>query len=116
MTIKKAERTGYKFANTTPEDRYLIEGKSFDNPFSNGIAEDSADIQYEVVEATAKNAAVDENGRLTYDSVGSITVKATKPEDDCYKEVFGIYTVTILKKSKSFKFKAKSADVLCTVP
>lgn len=107
LRIKRAQRTGYVFANATPEDQYLADGKSFDNPYSNGIAGDSEDIQYVVVEATAKNASVDKKGCLTYDSVGTVTVKATKPADECYEAVSGIYTVTILKKEQQgFHFKS----------
>lgn len=107
LTINKAERTGYAFSNAVPEDQYLADGKIFDNPYTNGESGGDKDVKYEIVDTTAKDTSVDQNGRLKYGSVGTITVKATKPSDDCYEAVSGTYTVQILKKEQTgFLFRS----------
>ena len=103
ITVAKAEQS-IKFNNTTTSQ--VVYGNAFSNeafpvvnssvPDQKGYVADTV-ITYEVV--VGNNIAnVDTNGKLTFKngSIGTVTVKASKPGNSCYEDTESEYTIEVV--------------------
>lgn len=104
ITVKKADQTGFAFANPAPEKVVFNAG---DNTFTN--AADGGAGDGEVTYAIKEGADVAEltdakNGTIKFKTAGVVTVAATKAEDDRYNAATAEYTLEIEKAEQKIEF------------
>jgi len=92
LRVTKTPQTGFAFATADPPAMDYAADLSYTNTASGG--EGTGAITYEVTDGSDV-AQVDENGTLTILKRGTVTVTATKAEDDVYAAATASYTLTI---------------------
>lgn len=92
LEVTKVPQSGFTFEVATPDAVEYDENLTFTNQASGG--EGTGTITYAVTDGTDV-ATVDADGALTILKHGTVTVTATKAEDDIYAEAKAAYTLTI---------------------
>lgn len=92
LEVTKVPQTGFTFEVVTPDALEYAENLTFTNKASGG--EGIGEITYAVTDGTDV-ATIDADGVLTILKHGTVTVTATKAEDDIYAETKAVYTLTI---------------------
>ena len=98
LTINKADQTNFAFENQNPEARTYKPGLTFENKATGN--QGTGKITYEITSGNDV-ASIDDNGKLTINKAGDVTVKATRAADDKYNEATAEYTLTINKADQT---------------
>ncbi len=108
IILNKVEQSGFAFESPAPADQWV--GKTYINTASGG--DGTGKITYSIISGS-EYASIDETtGRLTFKSVGNITVRAIKAADDIYKETSAEYSVKSIKyPQEEFKFANSTASI-----
>ncbi len=104
ITVKKAEQTGFAFANPAPEKVVFNTG---DNTFANKADGGAGDgeVTYAIKEGADVAEVTDaKNGIIKFKTAGVVTVVATKAEDDRYNAATAEYTLEIEKAEQKIEF------------
>jgi len=102
ILVNPAVQTGFGFGDT---DKVTVTYNDNENKYTLAATggQSSKNILYSVISGDA--ASVNENtGVVTILKAGTVVVKATKPADDQYSEVFDTYELVIEKDEQSFTF------------
>ncbi len=109
LTINKADQTNFAFENQNPEARTYKPGLTFENKASSDQGADN--VTYTITSGNGV-ASIDDNGKLTINKAGDVTVKATRAADDKYKEATAEYTLTIDKANQTgFVFEKTQHEI-----
>ena len=109
LTINKADQTNFAFEKQNPgaityKPRLTFENKATGN-------QGTGKITYEITSGNDV-ASIDDNGKLTINKAGDVTVKATRAADDKYKEATAEYTLTINKADQTgFVFEKTQHEI-----
>ena len=109
LTINKADQTNFAFEKQNPGAITYKPGLTFENKASSDQGADN--VTYTI---TSDNgvASIDDNGKLTINKAGTVTVKATRAADDKYNEATAEYTLTINKADQTgFVFKETQHEI-----
>lgn len=110
LRVTKTPQTGFAFATADPPAMGYTADLSYTNTASGG--EGTGVITYEVTDGS-DIAQVDKNGMLTILKRGTVTVTATKAEDDVYAAAIASYTLTINGlEQETLAFNIKEPEVL----
>ena len=102
ILVNPAVQSGFGFGDT---DKVTVTYNDNENKYTLAATggQSSKNILYSVISGDA--ASVNENtGVVTILKAGTVVVKATKPADDQYSEVFDTYELVIEKDEQSFTF------------
>ena len=102
IVLNKKDQTDFKFADSSPIDIWVGE-RTFSNAASGGQGDGA--ISYEII--AGDTAFIDAaTGKLTFTSVGTVTVQATKAADSegYYNAATAQYTITAIKNDQNPKF------------
>ena len=114
LTINKADQTNFAFENQNPEARTYKPGLTFENKASSDQGTDN--VTYEIISGNDV-ASIDDNGKLTINKAGDVTVKATRAADDKYNEATAEYTLTIEKAGQTdFAFEEQNPKAKTYAP
>ena len=103
LKINRADQTNFAFEKQNPEAITYKPGLTFENKATGN--QGTGKITYEITSGDDV-ASIDDNGKLTINKAGTVTVKATRAADDKYNEVTAEYTLTINKADQTgFVFK-----------
>ncbi len=103
LTINKAGQTDFAFEEQNPKAKTYAPGLTFENVAKGN--QGTGKITYEITSGDDV-ASIDDNGKLTINKAGTVTVKATRAADDKYNEATAEYTLTINKADQTdFVFK-----------
>ena len=114
LTINKADQTNFVFEDQNPgaityKPRLTFENKATGN-------QGTGKITYEITSGNDV-ASIDDNGKLTINKAGTVTVKATRAADDKYKEATAEYTLTINKADQTnFAFEKPNPGAITYKP
>ena len=115
LTINKADQTNFAFENQNPG---AITYDPKNNTFSNKASSDQGtdNVTYEIISGNDV-ASIDDNGKLTINKAGDVTVKATRAADDKYNEATAEYTLTIEKAGQTdFAFEEQNPKAKTYAP
>ena len=93
LVVTKVPQTGFAFEDPAPAARDYEENLTITNIAVGGQGEGA--VTYSVTEGTGVATVNKTTGALTVLKHGSVTVKATKAEDDYYAQAEAFYTLTI---------------------
>ena len=114
LTIKMADQTNFAFENQNPEAITYKPGLTFENKASSDQGADN--VTYTITSGNDV-ASIDDNGKLTINKAGDVTVKATRAADDKYNEVTAEYTLTINKADQTnFAFEKQNPGAITYKP
>ena len=114
LTINKADQTNFVFEDQNPgaityKPRLTFENKATGN-------QGTGKITYEITSGNDV-ASIDDNGKLTINKAGTVTVKATRAADDKYNEVTAEYTLMINKADQTnFAFEKPNPGAITYKP
>ena len=109
LTINKAGQTDFAFEEQNPKAKTYAPGLTFENVAKGN--QGTGKITYEITSGDDV-ASIDDNGKLTINKAGTVTVKATRAADDKYNEVTAEYTLTVNKASQTgFEFKKTQHEI-----
>ncbi len=114
LTINKADQTNFAFEKQNPGAITYKPGLTFENKASSDQGADN--VTYTI---TSDNgvASIDDNGKLTINKAGTVTVKATRAADDKYNEATAEYTLTINKADQTgFAFDKPNPEAITYKP
>ena len=114
LTINSADQTNFAFEKQNPEAITYKPGLTFENKASSDQGADN--VTYTI---TSDNgvASIDDNGKLTINKAGTVTVKATRAADDKYNEATAEYTLTINKADQTnFAFENPNPGAITYKP
>ena len=108
LTINKADQTNFAFEKQNPGAITYKPGLTFENKATGN--QGTGKITYEITSGNDV-ASIDDNGKLTINKAGDVTVKATRAADDKYKEATAEYTLTINKADQTnFAFENQNPE------
>ena len=114
LTINKADQTNFAFENPNPRAITYKPGLTFENKATGN--QGTGKITYEITSGDDV-ASIDDNGKLTINKAGTVTVKATRAADDKYKEATAEYTLTINKADQTnFAFEKQNPGAITYKP
>mgnify|MGYP004551411803 CR=1 FL=1 len=114
LKINRADQTNFAFENQNPEARTYKPGLTFENKASSDQGTDN--VTYEIISGNDV-ASIDDNGKLTINKAGDVTVKATRAADDKYNEATAEYTLTIEKAGQTdFAFEEQNPKAKTYAP
>lgn len=106
ITLKRVDRTDFVFTDAATNKEVWVGDGSFVNKAESILAPGTVTYEIDAANTTASNAAVDNNGKVTFTSIGKITVKATIAEDDVYNAKTISYSFNVVKKQpENLKFR-----------
>lgn len=108
IVLQKVDQTGFSFVNLYPVDQWM--GEKFTNEAIGG--QSSKAPVYEIVEGTDIAKIDAASGEVTFNKLGKIKVKATKPGDDVYNPAYAYYEVVSRSKSQdNFAFANSNPSI-----
>ena len=114
LTINKADQTNFVFEDQNPGAITYKPGLTFENKATGN--QGTGKITYEITSGNDV-ASIDDNGKLTINKAGTVTVKATRAADDKYKEATAEYTLTINKADQTnFAFEKPNPGAITYKP
>ena len=114
LKINRADQTGFAFEKQNPGARTYKPGLTFENKATGN--QGTGKITYEITSGNDV-ASIDDNGKLTINKAGTVTVKATRAADDKYKEATAEYTLTINKADQTnFAFEKPNPGAITYKP
>ena len=114
LKINRADQTNFAFKKPNPEARTYKPGLTFENKASSDQGTDN--VTYEIISGNDV-ASIDDNGKLTINKAGDVTVKATRAADDKYNEATAEYTLTIEKAGQTdFAFEEQNPKAKTYAP
>ena len=114
LKINRADQTNFAFEKPNPEARTYKPGLTFENKASSDQGTDN--VTYEIISGNDV-ASIDDNGKLTINKAGDVTVKATRAADDKYNEATAEYTLTIEKAGQTdFAFEEQNPKAKTYAP
>ncbi len=114
LTINRADQTHFAFEKPNPEAITYKPGLTFENKASSDQSEDN--VTYTITSGKDV-ASIDDNGKLTINKAGTVTVKATRAADDKYNEATAEYTLTINKADQTnFAFENPNPGAITYKP
>ena len=109
LTINRADQTNFAFEKPNPATITYKPGLTFENKATGN--QGTGKITYEITSGNDV-ASIDDNGKLTINKAGDVTVKATRAADDKYKEATAEYTLTINKADQTgFVFEKTQHEI-----
>ena len=109
LTINRADQTNFAFEKPNPEAITYKPGLTFENKATGN--QGTGKITYEITNGNDV-ASIDDNGKLTINKAGDVTVKATRAADDKYKEATAEYTLSINKADQTgFVFEETQHEI-----
>ena len=109
LTIERAGQTDFAFEEQNPKAKTYAPGLTFENVAKGN--QGTGKITYEITSGNDV-ASIDDNGKLTINKAGDVTVKATRAADDKYKEATAEYTLTINKADQTgFVFEKTQHEI-----
>ena len=114
LTIERAGQTDFAFEEQNPKAKTYAPGLTFENVAKGN--QGTGKITYEITSGNDV-ASIDDNGKLTINKAGDVTVKATRAADDKYKEATAEYTLTINKADQTnFAFEDQNPGAITYKP
>ena len=114
LTIERAGQTDFAFEEQNPKAKTYAPGLTFENVAKGN--QGTGKITYEITSGNDV-ASIDDNGKLTINKAGDVTVKATRAADDKYNEVTAEYTLTINKADQTnFAFEKQNPGAITYKP
>ena len=114
LTINKADQTNFAFEKQNLGAITYKPGLTFENKATGN--QGTGKITYEITSGNDV-ASIDDNGKLTINKAGDVTVKATRAADDKYNEVTAEYTLTINKADQTnFAFEKQNPGAITYKP
>lgn len=109
LTIQHAQDNGFAFQTPNPSDVSFSNG-TYQNVASGGNGTGTISYAISKGDAASVNSAT---GKLTFLHIGTVTVTATRAEDDTYDEVTAEYNLTITPAQDSgFSFQKPGAAAI----
>ncbi len=98
VELKRVDRTDFVFADSATNKEVWVGDTSLTNKAESVKAPGAVSYEIDADNTTVTGAQVDANGKVTFNTTGKITVKATIAEDDVYNAKTISYSFNVVKK------------------